>query len=439
MNQKRLAIAALAALALLALGLVLRGQRQPPAAASESGKPLFPGLLDRINEVAAMHVTTATGGYRIVRQEGGFGVAEKGGYPVEQGQVVKNVLAIAELKKLERKTADPARYAEIGVQDVPTPDSSTKIVSLRDASDKELAALVLGQTRTGRNSKSIFVRKVGDPQAWLVEGNLDLREDATAWLDKKILEVKRADVRAVRTQHPDGELVLVSKAKPEDSAFHVENVPPDRKLKYATVANGMGGALEYLNLQDVARADSFEPPEGEPVRTSFWTFDGLRIDVALYEKDSKTYASFRASYDAEGPAELAAVGPVLSEEPAEAPEGEAAPEKPRRPAEEVRAEAEKLDARLARWVFEIPAYSKTNLAKRNDELTEPLVPEEEGAQPGAAEDQAEGGEELDQAELERQLRELLGEEEGGEAEPVPAPEGPPEDEEPHEAQGGGGR
>jgi hypothetical protein len=67
-----------------------------------------------------------------------------------------------------------------------------------------------------------------------------------------------------------------------------------------------------------------------------------------------------------------------------------------RPAAEVQAEIDALNARLDRWVYELPQYSRTNLTKRLEDLLKPLPTESEApaVAPGdgsAALDALEGG------------------------------------------------
>lgn len=441
MKPKSLGVAAAAAILIAGFGLAVQKLRKPPEAAARTGEHLFPDLLDRINSVASVSVTTPNGAYHIVRKDGRWGLAEKGGYPVESGPVSKAILGFADLETVEPKTSDPARYVDIGVQDTTAEGAKSKQVSLRDDKDAEIASLIVGERRSGRGEPSYFVRKPGEAQSWLVRGDLEVKENANDWLDKKILEIKRNDVRAVQTVQPDGESLLISKKKRDDVSFDVHDVPPDRELKYATVASGMGGALEYLNLEDVLPAADFQAPEGEPVRTSYWTFDGLRVDVSIYDKDAKTYARFHASYDPEGPPGAELVGPAAPGEDAQpadenGEEGEpgedAQPEEPKapetRPAEDVKADAQKLDERLSSWVFEIPPYTKTNFTKRMSDMLKELEPPKPPAGEGAAPDAGGGADAMpvDEGSADETSTDPGGEDgaspDGG-AKDAPAPEG----------------
>ena len=117
-----------------------------------------------------------------------------------------------------------------------------------------------------------------------------------------------------------------------------------------------------------------QSPSLTPTSTSFWTFDGLLVNVSIYSvaevPETETfYAAFSVADGSDGPERLKPVGP----EPAPAEETE---ETPVRSAEEIAAEVEEFNAKLSGWIFELAPYSKTNLAKRMADLVQPIVVEE---------------------------------------------------------------
>ena len=144
MNAKSLLFAAVAAAVLIALATVQRGCSSTTAAPPVEGERVLPGLLDHINDVAAIQVTTKDGTFRYERDERGWGSADKGGFPVTMDQVRKNLIGLAELEIVEAKTDRPESYAEIGVQDPSAPDAKSTRIALFDEGGKELAAVILG-------------------------------------------------------------------------------------------------------------------------------------------------------------------------------------------------------------------------------------------------------------------------------------------------------
>ena len=79
-----------------------------PTATVQANMPLFPGLLDRVNDVSKVELLSPDGKLTISAADGGgWKLDEKGGYPVAPQQVRDLVLALANLQLVEAKTADP--------------------------------------------------------------------------------------------------------------------------------------------------------------------------------------------------------------------------------------------------------------------------------------------------------------------------------------------
>lgn len=375
MNTKQILVAAVLAVLLVCAGLfATRDTNASAANASGAGELFLPGLLDSINSVSELAIKTTAGEFHVKSQDGTWVLAEKDGYPVQIDNVRSTLLALAELKTVEEKTDLPKNHVLLGVQSVgadPGAETQSKQVDLLDASGGTLASIILGKTRSGGQGNTFYVRRPSEMTSWLVEGKLPtLPDDGEAWLDKQVIEIQRDDVRAVQTTHADGEVLTISKHD-SDTDFTVHNLPADRELTYDAVAGGIAGALQYVNFEDVMKADSFEAPDAPVAVTSFWTRDGMRLAVQVWEKDGQTFAAFAASYDPGGTPELE-VGPMP--EPAE---GEAIADAAPRAQAEVEAEAADINARLAPWVFQLPSYSQANLTKRMDGLLKPLPEPEE--------------------------------------------------------------
>lgn len=375
MNSKALLLAGLLAVALVLAGLFADRSSSYNTQADNAREVVLAGLSDRINDVSEIVIKTASSEYHVKRQAETWVLVEKDGYPVQVDNVRAALMALAELKTVERKTDNPERHGKLGVQSVgsdPQAEDQPKRVDLLDVSGETMASLILGKDRSGGQGGTFYARRPAEMAAWLVEGRRpSFPDDGDDWLDKKIVELKRGDVSAVRTTNVDGTLLTISKEAGETN-FTVHDLPADRELSYDAVAGSVAGALQYINFEDVQKAASFEAPEEPLSVTSFWTIDGMRMTVTLWEIEEKFYASFEATYDLQGTPKLE-VGPMPAPE-----EGEAAVVATPRDKAEVEAEVAELNGRLKTWVFQLPAYSKSNLTKTVNSMLKPLPePEEE--------------------------------------------------------------
>ena len=389
MNSRTVAISGVAACVLVVIGLVFRA---PPdiAGPSASHAPdsttfVLPELSDALNEVARMVVVDSTGTCTLERAESGWTVAEKQGFSANMERVRQTLIAASELRILDRKTANPELFERLGLRDLDAEGSVATKLELQDQSGGNMGGLLIGKRRSGAGDAAHYVRRLGENQCWLASGNLTMRAETDFWLSRDIMKLKAERIRSVETLHPDGEKVVVAKADKTARRFDVRDVPRGRELRYATVGDGLGRALERLTLDDVLPASEVETP-GQVTESIYSTFDGVVVLARLWEEGDQKRAAFEVRFDA-GLVEPEPEPEAVPEEPADdaestagedadaEPEGDAfAPPEPPAftpellSAEEAREEAEQLNVRLSPWVFVLPSYAHDRMAKRMEEM-----------------------------------------------------------------------
>ncbi len=404
MKSKVYAGMAAAAVALGLLYAFVEKSRASNHASSTGSAPFLPELATTINDVHTLRVQTKDKTFSISRGEKGWGMDEKQGYPVDSGKVRALLLALKDARPIEEKTDKPALYPELEVQEPDVPESPSKRVILLDGSGKELASLIIGKRRAAQGAGGMpptgkmpadayYVRKSGAAPSWLVEAKLEVEPEEGRWLDRTILNVDRTRVRAAEITGADSERIFVYKVSRDAPNFDVAGLPEGRELRYAGIANGFSSALSNLTLDDVVPAADVVFDDPPTAKTTFWTFDNMRIDVTLQERDEKLYAKVETSYDDAGATAAGAPvpPPPVEEPPAEVeggdPEVAAALEAtqpkpdPGPTPEEVQKEVGELGARASAWVYVLPTWKKTSFVKRMDELLKELPPPAEEAAP----------------------------------------------------------
>ena len=391
MNIKALGIVTVALIAVAAV-VANRGGNTSAADASSDSALLFPALEERINDVARVEVVDKDGSFEVAREGETWGMPSKGGYPIDFSKVKQLVVAISELEKLEKKTKTPEKFAQLGVEDVDAPDAESKLVRLKAADGGELASVLIGDTRSGgRGQPSLYVRKAGDDQSWLVEGRVFI-EPAGNWLEKTVAEIGFERMSGATITHPTGEVVRISRTSPDETDFALQDLPEGRELRYAGVASGVARALQRLTLEDVKPADEFQFDALGTYVSEFTTWDGLRVTVRAVDVDEKSYLKLEASFDETLRAAPVGPEPPPGDAPGDATSDEAAdddsavddatetaqpdePEEIGKPVEEVQSEVEELNARWGPWVYIVPGYTASNFKKSVEELLKPLTDE----------------------------------------------------------------
>ena len=111
-------------------------------------EPAFPALRENPDAVAKLVVATPEGTITLVRETGArWAALERFGYPVDRKRVRELVVALADMRLIERKTAQPERYARLQVEAPDAEGAQSQLVRLESADGKVLAEAIIGKER----------------------------------------------------------------------------------------------------------------------------------------------------------------------------------------------------------------------------------------------------------------------------------------------------
>jgi Domain of unknown function (DUF4340) len=336
MQKRHLILLAAATVVLVALAIAALATGGSDVISAGTNQPAFPGLSDKLGQVASVAVERTGLNLTFVRDGDKWLVAQKGDYPADAGKVRRIVLAMADMTLVEPKTQKPDLYPRLEVED-PGKGKST-LITLKDKSGAALARLIVGKRRydrLGAGNDGVYVRKPGDPQSWLARGALDFTDDMANWLDRRIIDIPDNRVAKVSLTQPDGASLTLSRTAP-DAKFAVTGAPANAKYKSDTALGEPAMALETLDLDDVQPAAKLPVPDKSVIAASYTTFDGLTVDLKLFQHDNKDWVALTASGS-----------------------GKAAPE------------AKKITDRVSHWVYAIPGYKAKMMQTKLADLLEP--------------------------------------------------------------------
>ena len=253
----------------------------------DSGQALFPGLTGALNDVDMVTIERAGEETVEVRREGDHWIiAGRLGYPARVADVRSVLLAMADAIVVEPKTANPARHGQLGVTAPEAPNS--KGIRVTAATSEQTFSVIFGNTAQGSYR---YARINEEDQSWLIDQNPEIPQSVGEWLEADIVDIPSTRVQSATITHPDGEVVAVARESEEQTDFTVTDVPTDRELSYPTVANGIAGALNDLDLDDVRVETS---ASADVIVTEFRTFDGLVITASTDRVDGENWLSLVA-------------------------------------------------------------------------------------------------------------------------------------------------
>ena len=275
---RSLVILAVVALAAVVASVVVETETGDSAIPGE-GELVFPDLLSRVDEVRRIRAVSGGDAFTLAHDDERWTMPERDGYRAVPDKIHKLVVGAAGLERREPKTSDPARYSRLGLDDPAEPGSGSIRFTFEDDAAQVLADFIIGNRESSRIDLSLsefYLREPEEAQSWLVEGKLSVSRDPVEWLEREVLRIEEARVRAVRVRQADGGRLDVSRSRPDDEDFSLDNAPPGHVIDSRWRVNDIGRGLASLRFEDVRRAPV--EVEGEPdFIAELLTFDGLGV------------------------------------------------------------------------------------------------------------------------------------------------------------------
>lgn len=331
MNGRRVGMLLGAALVIILLAIWV-SSRKVQIADTAAGTPVMKALKAQLNDVTEVRIVKGDGSRATLKkQPSGWTVGERE-YPADTTKVRKLLIDLSSLSTVEAKTSDPAKYSQLGVEDVNGATATGTRVEAVTA--QQVHGVIIGKTS---GSKSSYVRAMDAKQSVLATPMVTADADPKHWLDTTLIDIPEARVQAIDVAPSGQPAYKVSREKKEQTDFSVSPLPKGRELSSPTVANGYGSALVLLSLTDVKKQDDAKPITQEP-RVTFRTFDGLELQIT-----GRVAGDHRLIMIA-----------------------------PKSTAKETAEEAQKLEARTKGWMFEVPNYKYDALFRPLEEMLKPV-------------------------------------------------------------------
>jgi Domain of unknown function (DUF4340) len=334
MSQTRLLILVLAAIVALAGGWYFGTATEPiEQVAMNSGKLMFPGLVDKLKDARKIEITNQGKTTVIALKNGVWGLAERDDYPVLDSKLHGMLTALTELRLVAPRTSNRDEFRRLGLEN-PTKDKTgtANLLRILDKTGTPILSLITGHRRVrarGDLPAQLYVRRPGVNRTWLAEGGLDVESDPQVWLDRNVMNIAANKIIKVVSTRGDTTIALARDGKV------LKVVSPATTPKLADYRlDDVAHALEYLTFEDVKRADK---PLGVLAGSAvFTTVDGLEIHVTVHHLDKDSWSRFTVVAPDRG-----------------------------------KAEADRLNKKLTGWAFETGAWKDKSLIPALTDLEAP--------------------------------------------------------------------
>jgi hypothetical protein len=352
-RRRALAILAGVTAAAVAAAAAARWSDQASTARAFAPAPMFPGLADKLADVAGLTVESKGKMFSVSRTaDGRWVLPGKFNFPADRALVQSTLIALGETELVAERTARKEWHARLDLG-APKDGGAGSIVTITDAKGAKLGEIVVGKGAEGMSQggkTAAYVRRAGEDQTYVALGRLQVKATETEWLDKRFLDYDRSRVQSAAISPPKGPRYSVSRAKATDENFILDTpLPRGRTLRTEREPNGVGQALFNLQFDDVAPATSIDFSGAS--FAAFRTFNGVSLSFAVARKGEDYWATVNAT-------------------------GTDLPPTPPKPGETApllaSVEAKAINERAAGWAFRIPKFKGVLMTAPLEDLFAPV-------------------------------------------------------------------
>ena len=252
------------------------------------GEPLIVGLKDRVEQSRTISLSKAGNSLTIVANGSDWKIMERSGYLADASKVRGLLRSLALSERLEPKTGNVTRLERIGLGD------DALHVTLRDADENSLAALKIGNQRTGADGHShAYVHVDGEAKSWLVSSVPALDLAISNWVDNKIISINQERIKKIAFDLSEGADYALVRER-QGANFGLNDIKAGEKAVEGYSLNQAASLMASLTFEDVGKA------QGDSVlhtNVTISTFDGLVITLAIAGEGADVWMTTKAHYD----------------------------------------------------------------------------------------------------------------------------------------------
>lgn len=271
----------------------LIGNGPDPQKHARFAQPVMQDFATQRRAAQMVRFTLADDDYSLFRTAEGWVMPESGNYPVRRDRIAELMSGFETLTFDARRTADPYKLDLLGLGD-PMQDGNGVLVEFLSADGTALHNLVVG-----RRDERLYVRDPGDTQSYRATGNLPPFYNRRAWLDFDILSIAPEAIRSVRIRDRTGASVYLRRRAGE-GAQDFRPAPPYQNTRIRNRLTVSRTALAITNFAPTDAKPAAELENRPSARHITETYDGLEVDLRIYNEDDGYWVTMRAIEAGEG-------------------------------------------------------------------------------------------------------------------------------------------
>ena len=259
----------------------------------EPDQLFFPNLLDQVNEVGQIRIQSLQNEIIVRLVDDVWRVQQQNSYFADLKKVRNVIVSMSQMRKLEKKTSDAERFAELGLAGVDIENSQTIKIQLISTRNEVLADLLLGKSKSSKSNPQLnlmYVRSPKQNQTWLTETALEVPTGSLDWVNREIIDINDDRVSEVQLILPRQAAVRVFKSNGDVGKFDLADVPEGFQIRQQFLVNNIGGLFRKLIFERVIEVSDWQ--SSSEIRMK--TFDNLIVTAYIGSDRLSQYAVFEA-------------------------------------------------------------------------------------------------------------------------------------------------
>ncbi|MGV6852471.1 MAG: DUF4340 domain-containing protein [bacterium] len=311
-------------------------------------------IKQRINNIDSLEIKNHDKQIKIQQKDGQWVVSSKQDYPANIAEIRGLLRNLAEIKVIEKKTANPEKLAVLELATSDSPEGAGTEVEVKNGDWNE--AIIIGKSAQHGGS---FIRHSDQNQSWLSKKTIALKTSISDWLQKDVLHFPKESWTSIQVNRPDGNYQL----KGEDGTYTLSPIEKGKELKFAGVFNAVAEGLSRVKLEDVKPASSAQQLKSN-VTLNYHSDQGVDVIVKQYDIDDSKWYQFDVQVsDVAG-------GSDDSKKTTATAEGESPDQsKPAKDKKDLDLDkARETAQRVHGWLYKLPAFKSVQLDKKLEDF-----------------------------------------------------------------------
>ena len=281
-------------ISIILLGLLFTFLNKDYSSDKEYDK-LFSNIESTIDNVTRIEIENNSSIIYLLKKNGLWVLPSYDDYPADEEKIRSLLLAIVQLKVIDKKTNNAALHKNLGLS-FPLEKNSYR-VRLLGGEKNLISDFIIGKS-SKHNSDFKYIRKFDNNQSWLFKNVFNIKENEIDWSENSILKVARWRIKSVKLENTKNKdkHIYIYKNKYSDQSFKLANIPKGFNLNSNFNLIAFSSLLESVKKIDIKKS-SINKNNNFIKNLYFETFDGLIINIKAFKIEGDIYYYFDIDSD----------------------------------------------------------------------------------------------------------------------------------------------